>query len=420
MREILKNKKILLIVCSIILIIAIAAVSIFFILNDGNGKSSETDGEGNASSSEASGSDNSASGSSSGSETSSDVIYITNCDTETVLEEKQNLLLVEEDGYFVEGTGAFMNNSTSVLFFSGKLKKAVDISKLRAGYLHFAMYFSSTDSFVKELYFEISSSGTCDSRELCWKIPPEQLKKGWNEFNLPITSGVKTGKIDLEQVNYFRAYSPEFKVSNGSVDIIMDDFFASKSPVYKFGGNNNADNSTPAEAKPEENKTETDRYSETTAKAGKMIASFNTKNIFESSENLTVTTENGQYVEGSGAMKVTGAASAAFELKEAINIKDYFAETGAMHISIYVDNAEKINGTTEISFSDADDIETQRYYLRIQPYEFKSGWNDFELPIYACGKNIPPNPENIKYFKITIGSPAAGTVIILDNFYITK
>lgn len=77
-----------------------------------------------------------------------------------------------------------------------------------------------------------------------------------------------------------------------------------------------------------------------------MIASFNTVNIFSEMKNLEVTVKDGEHVEGSGAMRVKGAQSASFVLKNPVDISQYVVESGKLHISVYINNPDLLTGAT--------------------------------------------------------------------------
>ena len=303
MKKKLNKKQITVILLGVILAIVIVAGSVtaVLMLNSGN-KSDKKTGSSNVSSEEISSAD--ATGSADiESDESSDKIYISDCDSTDPFEEQENIQLITDEGMIKQGKGAFLNSSTSPLFFSAKLKKAVDISPLKGGYVHFSLYVANKNNFVKNIFFEISSSGVADAEELQWEIALSSIKEGWNEIYLSIPSGVKTGKIVYTKVNFFRLYSPNLDTKKGSLDVVIDDIYVTKKAEQVSTG----EDASGSPASGEQTQTLKDGYRETQAANGKMIASFNTVNIFSEMKNLEVTVKDGEHVEGSGAMRVKGA-----------------------------------------------------------------------------------------------------------------
>lgn len=225
----LNKKQISVILSGVILIIAIIAGTAVAVLKiqssgkPGDNSSSSVSGDRDSDKNNgSSGSDDTAA------EDSSDRIYISDCDSIDKLEEQENIQLVTDEGMYKQGKGAFLNSSTSPIFFKAKLKQAVDISSLKGGYIHFSLYVASKNNFVKNLFFEISSAGLSDAEELQWEIELSSIKEGWNEIYLSIPNGIKTGKIDYTEINFFRLYSPNLDTKKGSLDVIIDDICVTK------------------------------------------------------------------------------------------------------------------------------------------------------------------------------------------------
>lgn len=414
----LNKKQISVILLGVILVIAItagAAIAVVKIQNGGKpGKNADSS---SISSNQDEDNNNDASGSGdTTAEDSSDRIYISDCDSIDKFEEQENIQLVTDEGMYKQGKGAFLNSSTSPIFFKAKLKQAVDISPLKGGYIHFSLYVASKNNFVKNLFFEISSAGLSDAEELQWEIELSSIKEGWNEIYLSIPNGIKTGKIDYTEINFFRLYSPNLDTKKGSLDVIIDDICITKKAEQTADNSNSSDQ---ADSK-DETQQPKDGYRETAAENGKMIASCNTVNIFSEVKNLEVTVKEAEHVEGSGAMRVVGSQSASFVLKNPIDISPYVAENGKIHISMYINNPDLLNGAVYFYFTSSGDIDEGSIYWYMQKYEFTAGWNEIELPFYTSAFRREPKTDAIKHFSFNTQKPSKDAVIILDNIYVTK
>ncbi len=414
----LNKKQISVILLGVILVIAItagAAIAVVKIQNGGKpGKNADSS---SVSSNQDEDNNNDASGSGdTTAEDSSDRIYISDCDSIDKFEEQENIQLVTDEGMYKQGKGAFLNSSTSPIFFKAKLKQAVDISPLKGGYIHFSLYVASKNNFVKNLFFEISSAGLSDAEELQWEIELSSIKEGWNEIYLSIPNGIKTGKIDYTEINFFRLYSPNLDTKKGSLDVIIDDICVTKKAEQTADNSNSSDQ---ADSK-DETQQPKDGYRETAAENGKMIASCNTVNIFSEVKNLEVTVKEAEHVEGSGAMRVVGSQSASFVLKNPIDISPYVAENGKIHISMYINNPDLLNGAVYFYFTSSGDIDEGSIYWYMQKYEFTAGWNEIELPFYTSAFRREPKTDAIKHFSFNTQKPSKDAVIILDNIYVTK
>ena len=339
--------------------------------------------------------------------------YISDCDSFDNLEEHRSVLLVTEEGKYVQGTGAFCNAETTSVFASVKLKEAVDVSAFKAGYLHLSYYVSSKKYFAQNLYFEISSAGTCDQEELAWEIALDTVQEGWNEVYMSVPEAVTTGRIDLSRVNYFRFYSPSINRGTDSLDVIVDDIYMTKSTggAATIGGISSSAGGDTEIVR--------DSYEETQAKDGIMIASCNTMNIFDRVKNLEVTTQKGQYIEGSGAMKIVNGSSASFMLKNPVDISKYMTQEGKLCVSLYVSDASLLTGAVNFFLSNVEDREDAMMYWSVNKTEFQTGWNEVKLDFYASWMHRPIKAEEVKYFSFTTGKPSGDMTLILDNIHVS-
>ena len=211
-------------------------------------------------------------------------------------------------------------------------------------------------------------------------------------------------------------YSPNLDTKKGSLDVVIDDIYVTKKAEQVSAGEDTSDPT----ASGEQTQTLKDGYKETSAANGKMIASFNTVNIFSGMKNLEVTVKDGGHVEGSGAMRVKGAQSASFVLKNPVDISQYVVESGKLHISVYINNPDLLTGATYFYLTSSGDIDEESIYWYLQKYQFTAGWNEIELPFYTSAFKRAPKTDAIKHFTFNTQKPSEGAVIILDNMYVTK
>lgn len=402
-----KNKRIWILISAILLVVVIAGTLVWFLMKDMHApnKDSESSKEpDNVVTEEVE------------EEDGKEEIMILNCDSQEALEESKNIQLVTDEGLFVQGTGAYMNSSTNSMFFNGKLKNAVDITKYKGGYIHLSCYISTKANFKNDISFELSSAGIHDKKELQWNIELSKVKEGWNEIYLSIPDATKQGKIDMTAINYFRMYSTDLDASVGSLDVIIDDIKATKK---KETVNNNVGTTEETPSEPTD-VVETDQWQESTAKNGKMLASFNTKNIFAQSKNLEVTTKLSEHREGSGAMKILNGGSASFTWKTPVDISEYATIDGTMHISVYINDVANLTSDVYFYLSSSDDIEEGTFYWYLATHQFHSGWNEIDLPFYSGATKRNPQFNAMKYFSFHTSKPSDHAVIILDNMYVTK
>jgi hypothetical protein len=89
----------------------------------------------------------------------------------------------------------------------------IDLSEkeLKESYLVYDVYIENPSSFED---FNSELGNEVDQKELQWNSSAHPFfLPGWNQVKLSLSSGVKTGTIDWQNLNYFRAYF-KFKTSN--------------------------------------------------------------------------------------------------------------------------------------------------------------------------------------------------------------
>ena len=339
-----------------------------------------------------------------------DKVYITDCDNTDGFDDMMNITVIRDKGLYTQGKGAFINSSTLTVFAAAKMKERVDVSEYKGGAIHLSFYIGSKENFKENICFEISSAGTYDQDELQWSIPLYSVAEGWNEKWLPISDAAQTGNIDLSMVNYFRFYSPDLDTSK-SVDVILDDVYATKT----IGENSSGGDSVTADGTITE-----DDFEETGTDKGTRILSCNTMNVLSSVKNLQVTTKRGEFVEGSGAMKLVGADYLECHFKNPIDLSDYQKDNSVMHVSFYINDASLLNGLVYFYLSSAGNIDDEVIYWYLQPYEFQSGWNELEVPFYTSALKRNPDFSAINYLKMHCMGMKEGAVVIIDDIYATN
>ena len=105
---------------------------------------------------------------------------------------------------------------------SYNLKDTVDITGCDT--VAFDIYIDDVETFregVREVYFEISSSGTCDKDELQWSVGSSikemNLEDGWNTVYMDIGVASVANVFDETAVNYLRFYTFHGGVATGLV-----------------------------------------------------------------------------------------------------------------------------------------------------------------------------------------------------------
>ncbi|MCQ2183957.1 MAG: Ig-like domain-containing protein [Bacteroidales bacterium] len=122
------------------------------------------------------------------------------------------------------GIGSLSITSTGhYLLFNKKFSSPINASAYASGgKILVTLYVSDASKVPADAagQLEFTSSGTCDNQELCWSFGELGLKTGWNDLELPISSGHTTGgEIDLSRINYIRMYynNPGHNIPSGVV-----------------------------------------------------------------------------------------------------------------------------------------------------------------------------------------------------------
>lgn len=328
-------------------------------------------------------------------------LMIMNCDSLSDFSETKNLRITSGTNRFVEGTGAIAledaRKNGSAIF-----QKSVDITEYKDGSVHVSLYVNDVDYLNNVITLELTSSASYDFDEISWDIEKHWLQNGWNELYLQIDKAKATGTPNLGAINYFRIFT--LKATLG-LEMYMDNVYATKTIE---------DYSTI---------TLQDEYQETEAKNGKMIMSCNTIGIFSSLSNMEVTTKKGEFVEGTGAMKVAYYAAEKKVIGNGIiaNPVDVSAyKTGSVHLSLYVNQVSNLKNYINFELTSSGKCDVDEYNWKIEPADLKNGWNDVYLTFDEASILGKPDLKALNFFRIFSAEVNENLVLILDNVYATN
>lgn len=284
---------------------------------------------------------------------------IMSCNTVNILNGIRNAKVTTQPEYVAEGTGAFMlvpEVGASAFVF----KSPTDLSAYKDGNLHLSLYVNDTSYLTNKVTLELTSSGKNDVDEFTFIIDASSLSNGWNHIWIPIGSASVEGNADLSRINFLRIFTTKPK---SGLTMVLDDVYATT-------------------------ESESDEFSETSIADGKMIASCNTVNIFKSLKNAKVTTQKGEFVEGTGAFRSTSKASTLIEgvFKTPIDISAY--TEGYIHYSFYIDKPELCGNLIVTELTSSGKCDADEYTFTVKTDTLKSGWNEVYIPFKKNIKRV--------------------------------
>lgn len=330
-------------------------------------------------------------------------VMILSCDTKDDLSDARNISVSNRVGKYVEGTGAFTNASFDVVIAQGVFRNMVDISDYKS--VHISIYINDATKLEDAIWLELTSGVIYDEDEISWLIPPSKFKNGWNDFYLSIDGAYITGNPDLETLFYFRMFSVGLQYGT---TIIYDNIYATNTEgvIYQ------------PEARVQ--RVEPDEYEETASTEGKMLMSCNTVNIFETLSFVEVTTDKGEFVEGTGAYKLVGGVESPRAYGQFAKPADISAyKDGYLHLSLYVNDVNLLTDRINFELTSAGTYDTDEKQWLIEYSMLKSGWNEFWLPMGDTSDIGNIDLSKINYFRIFTENPKEGFQIILDNVHVT-
>ncbi len=123
----------------------------------------------------------------------------------------------------IEGTGAVVSSSDSLLSISKTYAAPVDMSRIKEnGYAYIWVYIEDPSLLTAEGgAVEITSGGAYDTEETSWKLDDSfEFKAGWNELLLDVAQA-DLNECDFSRVNYMRV----FLFTGGANTMMLDKMY---------------------------------------------------------------------------------------------------------------------------------------------------------------------------------------------------
>lgn len=151
---------------------------------------------------------------------------------------------------------------------------------------------------------------------------------------------------------------------------------------------------------------------------GVMILSCDSTDELSDARNITVTNRANRYVEGTGAFMNSSFTEIIGQgvFKEMVDISEY----KSVHISIYIDDKEKLNDAIWFELTSAVVFDDDEISWLIPISEIENGWNEFYLAIEGAYLTGEPELDALFYFRMFSIGLDYGTTVIYDNIYATN
>ena len=333
-------------------------------------------------------------------------VMLVDCDGLEMFSDIQNVKVTNRTGKYVQGTGAFANMKFQNNLLFGTFKQAVDISKYEKGSIHISLYVEDKQCLTDGINFELASNGVCDSDELQWIIPLSKLEEGWNEYYLSIAGAMRSGKPDLKNVNFFRAYTINPTMG---VTVVLDNVYATDTEGVAY-----EPDPVPLKA------VVPDGYQETQPEHGKMLMSCNTVNVFSALEYVEVTTQKNEFIEGTGAFKTVGLQNLllAGVFAQPVDLSEY--KDGLIHVSLYINDISLLKQEIFLELTSSGTWDADEYNWAITLEQLKNGWNELYLPFANAVITGSPDIKKIDFVRFFTIGQKEGLVTIFDNVYATN
>ncbi len=306
--------------------------------------------------------------------------YLMDCDTLDGLASNGTFMLSTAKGEYKEGKGAVIVSNPNLVWLMANLQPA-DISACQNGKISFWVYVNDA-SYVKngKIYLELTSSGTFDKNEMCWRFPGSDLKTGWNEVVLNMAAATQTADgVDLTNINYLRMYGMD---CDKNLLVIIDALrvIPPTKRVPSDGMLLNCD-----------------------TKDGLKIVSENT---------FAVTNAAGEYKEGTGAFKSTGAKDAWWQvqMEEVVDVSAY--KDGGIHLWLYIDDPTKLGSAAYLELTSSGKFDVDEYQWSLSG--LKKGWNELKLSFEDASVTGNPDLGNVNYLRIFAKCNGEITAILDD------
>ncbi len=322
--------------------------------------------------------------------------YLLDFDTLKGLSSDGVMALSEKEGSYKEGIAAVSVKNPTLVWVSANMNPT-DITEYRNGKISFWMYIDNA-AYVRggKIVVELTSSGTCDINEIAWSIPGDSLNTGWNQVRLAFAEAKTKGNPNLKGLNFMRLTGQ----ISGEAVIILDDIRAIANAGEIVPDGTTVD-------------TEVD---------GMIFSGDSFKYVSVYSESLyEITREEGEYVQGTGAFKSTGAGQIRLQgkLKEAKDISAY--QEGGIEFSLYLRDKSLLKATALlVELTSAGKADAEELCWEIPLKDLKDGWNTVRLKFEdVASKTGTMDYTRVDYFRMYLNAVETNTdiVFIVDDIH---
>lgn len=320
-------------------------------------------------------------------------VMIADCDDETEFVDITGATVTRRSGKYVQGTGAL--SITSLLSNGsvyGKFEEK-DISAYADGSVHISLYIRDPGCLGDQVVFELTSSGIYDVDEVCWLIPKEILKAGWNELYLGFEDTIVEGKPDLTKINFFRMFSLEGKTG---LEVVIDNIYASATPGMSL--------EVPAES-----------VKTASTKEG-LLMDCDTLDGVASTGMLSLSIAKGEYKEGTGAIIISNPDTdwITANLKK-IDLSSY--EGGKLSFWVFVNDASYIKkGEFCLELTSSGTFDDEEMCWSMSCADWKTGWNQIVLDFPSQDRTgNPVDLTRINFLRMFATNCDKDLVLILDE-----
>lgn len=297
-----------------------------------------------------------------------------------------------EDGEYKEGIGAYKSVGNGQIILRAILTNPVDVSGYKDGSLAFWLYIDDVAKWNGRLGVELNSSGADDADEVQWLV--SGLKNGWNEIKLNFADAEMTGNFDYRTVRYFRIFQHGGNAES-NMTVILDNVHASQETVDNGGDDDGEDDEPVIE--------------------GMIISGDSLKNMTVGGNAISITKTDGEYKQGSGAIKSVGSGIIWLQaaLKKPADISAF--EGQGVHMWLYISDATKLAGEAVVEIGDAGREDVSEYQWHLALGSLKEGWQELYLDLASAeviGSGV--DLSRINWFRI-YGELAGDVTILIDD-----
>ena len=244
---------------------------------------------------------------------------------------------------------------------------AMDVSPYSTGgYLKLWVYVDNKEA-VAGGQINLSSDGKAWTVYTAWDLKSRLTKNGWNLLSLPLSEMSATGSVDLSAINYMRVYAAGINALGLDNIYLSRETEGAETDVLAVDAIETAETAWKTYVIRQESPTgiehACDQASATVigkAPAGERYAVIGSKDMFG---NCVL-----QQILGEGRTKDFSA----------------YARNGYLHMWVYVDQKDGINGQINLSDDAANAADALAW--NVADYVRKSGWNELYLPLEAAIK----------------------------------